>query len=401
MTDQASTDSGQSLKQSLSLGAGLVLSTLWLLGVVTLGIGIYFWFHPEPEIPVFEEKTFPVRYESTAFLRLHPLVDLYSDVDADSKFLSPYTQYLESQSAIIQSRRLIEHAIRSATWQEVSSNTDPEAVRRFTEKLSARSSGQIIYVTFTDTNQKRAMHGARAVIDAYMELFADFELKEKQDNLKHRLVRLNEAYRSNRAQLDALANIYGTEQLDEIYQIKLNEANRYENEFNNIQRRLTDMRTAAEKKDPTSEEVNSIPIQQKMLELDQNVLKERYEKAKNELMEINRTRLTINQLISERRAIATDLNQTTRQIDSSAAEKSTAIEIEVLDGGSWPVNMARSDEEIAYHEAKNKHEAIKAQVEARRDQLENYAYSGVTAGAVLLLLAAGLTAGSIHSFSRR
>lgn len=381
-----------------------------LLAIVTGSIGaVAGWLSEQPT------------YQSVGFIRVQPQLDPYLFSNDATKPMPMFESFMSAQSRVIESRRVVEKAMRSDTWQSIDTQTTDEATGDFISALRVRNSGQIIYITFLDEDRQAAMRGVQSVINAYMEIFGERDQLEdarRIQALEDRRTKLNAEVRSNEQRINALANIYGTEQLDEMYQMKLETVNAHEIELNEVTRALADVEAALSSEegientlseytpeeiavyspsmaalinqqkqltnnyerlkrtrgeqhtsvkdlklelelleariqdetdtfrrrggtgigDPTNNRITQLRMKQRL-----ESLKEIYEKGKAELLDLGRTRLAIRQLMSEKRNLTHQLNETRQRIDSLNFELAGRNRIEVIDPGNWPVSPARDD----------------------------------------------------------
>lgn len=218
--DEPEQQSPLSLVRRLLRGRYLV--TIILAAVLGLGGAAAGFVFAKPE------------FESTATLRIAPVMP---KVLYESEMSSPipmFNSYVETQLSLIQSRRVIELAKQTPTWREAVEDT-PEIADEFAQLLVTHPKGsQLILITALDENPAIAQASAKAVVDAYMEVYGETDLvKEMQRTqlLQERSAQFSRQLESLRRSILEIANEFGTDDLGEIHAFQVRELQTIESEL--------------------------------------------------------------------------------------------------------------------------------------------------------------------------
>jgi polysaccharide biosynthesis transport protein len=155
-----------------------------------------------------------------------------------------YEARIRSEAKILQSDRVLQRAMASDDWRELSRPTGPRAQARFASSLEVSTgwdSPEQIFVTFTDEDAEAAFRGVRSVVAAYEEVnrsqeekidrVTTEELQERRNNLESQIADKN-------AQIDAAAAPFGTRDLEPIVRNWSEELGRLTREISDLEARL-------------------------------------------------------------------------------------------------------------------------------------------------------------------
>jgi Mrp family chromosome partitioning ATPase len=163
--------------------------------------------------------------------------------------------FVQSQVEVMKSRRVIDLAMQSDFWKAAGGTRTEEDIIEFMrpDRLSIRrsESGEMIYVSFTHPNAKRAEGAVKAIVNSYKTIFeerdvrSDANLRSILESLKMNLI--NEQ-KSVKDRILAMASESGTDSLEQNYQFKMQELHKVESELRQAQVTLALMNAAVEQK---------------------------------------------------------------------------------------------------------------------------------------------------------
>ena len=151
-----------------------------------------------------------------------------------------YDAFIGEQVVLIQTQRVIDHAMQSPEWQSLGRGLSTEEIGLFRESLSViriRRS-QLIDVSFVDSDRNAAKVGLNSVIKAYMVMFGEQEIAREEmrlQNLEQLRTVLKNQISSIRERIQQIANEFGSDSLGKVYEFKLEEMQRIESNLREIQ----------------------------------------------------------------------------------------------------------------------------------------------------------------------
>ena len=193
-------------------------------------LGILFGLVGAAVASVIVYRTIGPVYTSTGLIEVKPYIPRILYDTETSRPMPMYEQFVASQVELIGSPRVLDQAMAKLKEKQPGPNRSPSeaATELFREGLSVErhERSTLVAVTFTDEDPELADAAVGAVIDAYMAIFGERGIRERQERLKvledMRTADLNEVSSMSKRILD-LAKEYGSDSLTGIYQFKLGE----------------------------------------------------------------------------------------------------------------------------------------------------------------------------------
>lgn len=207
-----------------------------------------------------------LRYQSVGVVQVMPIIPRILYESEQNDIMPMFDTYVDAQTERIRSRRVIDNAIRSDHWKPFggTSNQDTAAFIENLKVIHPRGS-QIIHVAFTHEDRQGAMAGARAVIEAYEEIFVE---RDKQRDsvrievLQARRVDLTNELRSLRDRILSIANEFGDDSLDNIYEFKLEQLHKIESMLINANLTLNSVKSMSGVEQPVKREIDELTPRQ-------------------------------------------------------------------------------------------------------------------------------------------
>jgi Mrp family chromosome partitioning ATPase/uncharacterized protein involved in exopolysaccharide biosynthesis len=173
------------------------------------------------------------RYQSVAQVRVAPLVPRILYHSEQNDVMPMYEGYIGSQMAMMGSERVIDRAMRKPQWRQWNRGMAQEAVMAFKESAAIQRDrgAEVINIRFTDDNPDAAQAGAKAVLDAYMEIFGEEDIKRHELQLSVLETRRTALFGETKALRDRIfkiANQYGTDSLEAPYTYQMTEMQKLE-----------------------------------------------------------------------------------------------------------------------------------------------------------------------------
>ena len=183
------------------------------LGIVCALIGAAAgWFTQKP------------RYISEGVIWIKPIIPSLMQSD---KVMPFYSYYVQSQTAILVSPRVLERAVQSNEWKSTGLPSNSETIATLKQELDVAyaKNSQHIKVGYTDEKPEVAQAAVKSVIQAYASLYDDAngqEMKDKIQRIDQYRETLDTAIRGVHNQIRALTDRHGSDDLSMVY----NESNR-------------------------------------------------------------------------------------------------------------------------------------------------------------------------------
>lgn len=170
-------------------------------------------------------KTWEPLYQSVGQIRVAPRMPVILNRIEDQDISGMYDGYIETQTTLLSSTRIVEFAMQSQIWKDLKQNYEAESVIEFRNALrvSRAKGGQMISITYSDRDPQVARVAVQAIIEAYMAIYSEEDDKANQDRSRVlenlRTVRAAEL-KANRERLHELAKIYGSRSLATVFDNK-------------------------------------------------------------------------------------------------------------------------------------------------------------------------------------
>lgn len=173
------------------------------------------------------------RYQSVAQVRVAPIVPRILFRSEQNDVMPMYEGYIGSQMAMMASERVIDRAMRKPQWKQWNRGMSEEAIREFKESAAIQRDrgAEVINIRFTDRMPDAAQTGAKSVLDAYMEIFGEEDIKRHElqlSVLENRRATISGEVKALRERIFQIANQYGTDSLEVPYTFQMTEMQKIE-----------------------------------------------------------------------------------------------------------------------------------------------------------------------------
>jgi Mrp family chromosome partitioning ATPase/uncharacterized protein involved in exopolysaccharide biosynthesis len=172
-------------------------------------------------------------YQSVGIIEVKPYVPRVMFQTEETSVMPMFDKYVASQVGLMKSPRVLDQAMEDPRWSRLGRGMSPEAKQEFRESLSITSerSSNLIRVSFVDENVEAASDAVASVIQAYMKIFGERDIKADQERFRvleeRRTALINETNQIGE-RIERLAREYGSQTLDQMYQFKLEEMHQFE-----------------------------------------------------------------------------------------------------------------------------------------------------------------------------
>jgi len=244
-----------------------------VLGVIFGGTGGYFGWKSQQPV-----------YRGEAMIMIAYNLPVVGFGDGRQGPMLNFEEYLQSQAMMMTTRTILNGAMESKEWEKTGLGNDPVVAAIVAKNLTVEhpSRTEIIRIFYTDKNPEVARTVVRSVVKAYKSYSEGRTYQE--DNT--RFQKLGTRHASLKMQLDKLdaqildaANLFGTANLEQLVDSKLQEESSLEKRFHELElaldaaKRKKDAKTAV--MDLTENQIAMIdPVLRGMLMERENVLNE-------------------------------------------------------------------------------------------------------------------------------
>ena len=181
-------------------------------------------------------------YQSTGMLRVRPVVPTILYANEDSGVMPMFKAFVESQVQLMTSPRVLTMAMESDGWRKLGRGMTPEVQAEFRQNLEVTDvSDEIIAITFEDTNKEAANAAVKGIIDAYMQIYGERDVAEEAQRLgilEQRRTALSNQLESMRSRIRAIADEFGSDALEQMYEFNLSELQKLESALRTAQIQL-------------------------------------------------------------------------------------------------------------------------------------------------------------------
>lgn len=177
--------------------------------------------------------TWKPRYQSVAQIRVAPIVPRILFRSEQNDVMPMYEGFIGSQMAMMSSERVVDRAMRKPQWKQWNRGLSDEAIRDFKDSavIQRERGAEVINIRFTDDHPDVAQAGAKSVLDAYMEIFGEEDIKRHElqlSVLENRRTALFSETKTLRDRIFKIANQYGTDSLEVPYTYQMTEMQKIE-----------------------------------------------------------------------------------------------------------------------------------------------------------------------------
>ncbi|HEY8667790.1 MAG TPA: AAA family ATPase [Tepidisphaeraceae bacterium] len=150
-------------------------------------------------------------YRSDGLIEIKPVIENLGRVDI---VMPMYKAFVLSQVAILKGQQVMQTAMESPEWKQLKRGATKEEKAQFIESLEVAylTDSSLIRVTYTDTDQEAAPMAVKAIINAYMDKYAEksrMANSKNLENLKDDITRLNSRLKQKKDEILNIGQEYG------------------------------------------------------------------------------------------------------------------------------------------------------------------------------------------------
>ncbi|MFA9478193.1 GumC family protein [Phycisphaerales bacterium AB-hyl4] len=218
---------------------------LWAVGLAVVGAAIgasVAWFSIEPV------------YESTGMVHIRPAQDRLIYETELNQPLSNFGGFVGTQAALMQHTRVLRNAIDDPGWRQFGRGTDEEAVQDFRRNLNIMQprGNEFITVRYRDPDREASKVAVRSVLQAYQRIHVERDRTSRRQTmtaLEERRQHLNNEISRVSRRIQSIAQEYGSDALEQMYQFQLSQVQRLEGTLQQAQMSLSHLRAQQENGD--------------------------------------------------------------------------------------------------------------------------------------------------------
>jgi polysaccharide biosynthesis transport protein len=170
-------------------------------------------------------------YKSVGAIQIQPYLTRILYESEKSAVMPMFDAYVDTQASILQSQRTLMLAMDSPEWKAAVQKSQPHDLAAFAGGLEVmhRGGSELIQVIFNDPDPQLALVAVKSVIEAYQRIAGENDAvsqTKKLQVLEERRTSLSGQIKGLNDRILAIANEFGTDDLQRIYQPKLEEYNR-------------------------------------------------------------------------------------------------------------------------------------------------------------------------------
>jgi succinoglycan biosynthesis transport protein ExoP len=183
-------------------------------------------------------RTPQLSYRSTGMIRIKPILPKVMYSSEQNNVMPMFDAYVESQVLTISSRRVVDLCMQQPEYKALGRSLDPQVVADFQKnlKVSRFKGSDIIQIAFVDQDPQAATTVVQSMIAAYHKVYDETNtdssrlqiLEERRTTLGNELKGINDRILN-------IAQEFGSDSLDPIYNYKLAEQNKLESELKQAQ----------------------------------------------------------------------------------------------------------------------------------------------------------------------
>jgi Mrp family chromosome partitioning ATPase/uncharacterized protein involved in exopolysaccharide biosynthesis len=210
-----------------------------LLGLLLGAVGaVAVWFQMPP------------KYEVVGFIRVKPYIPPVLSTTDQNGVLPMFETYVSLQVSLLQSQRVLDQASMNPEWKALGRNS----VRWGTKipaddvKVDHPKTSELVTVGFTDQDSHVAAIAVKSILQAYQATSGDTDgtnNAQRLQVLEELRTSLTNQKRALGDQILALANEFGSDELQNRYQFKLEEQNKLESELQQVRLDISVAQAAA------------------------------------------------------------------------------------------------------------------------------------------------------------
>ncbi len=187
-----------------------------------------------------------VNYASEGVVQIKPVLQRILYRDEQNTLLPMFQQHVRSQIRVIQGPQVLEKALVSDEWKESGHAGDAGALARGVRVDIDRGTEQL-NISFVDTDPKVAQHGARAIVDAFADVYNENEvdsLEQKIQVLENQTNQIKYDIAGLKDRITAVSGGLGEDELEHTYKMYLQEMTGYATKLKEVELMLNQTEAA-------------------------------------------------------------------------------------------------------------------------------------------------------------
>jgi Mrp family chromosome partitioning ATPase/uncharacterized protein involved in exopolysaccharide biosynthesis len=280
------------------------------------------------------------RYQSEALVRIPYARQGMDSHDGDAMPMELFEAFLQSQMAVLNSRRLVVLALAQPSWKAIGGNASPEMLEEFAGRLSIDHTPQTDYllISYTDTHPEVCAAAVQSLTAAYSQVYdseSQAYLKQRTAELQARRNELSNKIAEFDLQISAAAGSAGTANADHLYDAAVQ---RFTNMETLVAQARVELATAEGERGQVGRTAQNIDA----LEAQIASLNELCDQSKQEMTALGQKRLEMDRLRTAKEPIEKELEETDQGIDALQFESGIGGRLVVVTAGETP--LAPSDD---------------------------------------------------------
>lgn len=205
---------------------------LWLAVLVGLACGT--------TAGVFAYRSVDPAYESVGLIEIRPYMPKIIFDTEESEIMPMFDQFVQSQVELAKSPRVLDQAMADVRWRQFDPDVSPEAQEHFRRStgVSRRGRSNLLQFSFEHGNPDAAKQAVDAIMDAYLEIYGERDARnheERQRKLELMQAELRDKMNSIRKMIRELADDYGSDSLESMYQAELEQLQKLKDTLRNTE----------------------------------------------------------------------------------------------------------------------------------------------------------------------
>ncbi|PKL34003.1 MAG: hypothetical protein CVV40_00170, partial [Planctomycetes bacterium HGW-Planctomycetes-2] len=178
----------------------------------------------------------PPAYESKGIIQVSPQLSTLLYKTEEANVPPMFSSYVSALGQLMKTRRVLDKALDSPQMRGIGWPRNLTGVNELDTAVSVGvgRNGQLITVTASDTNPKRAQVALNSLLDAFMEIHGEqsgLGVSEKEQQLILRVQQFNRELDTKRASIARISQEFGTDDLDRIHESEVEKMQRIEDEI--------------------------------------------------------------------------------------------------------------------------------------------------------------------------
>ncbi|HYE03614.1 MAG TPA: P-loop NTPase [Phycisphaerales bacterium] len=184
------------------------------------------------------------KFESKGLVRVHPVMPRVLHNTENTQVHPLFTSFVNTHANLLKHDRVIAKAMQSEEWRALGRPRHPEDEKKFRDALEvspSREATELISVSFSDVDPRAAKAGLVSVLTAYEEIYGRGEQRAEQyiftQVMDSKRV-LEDRIAALRKQIRDDAEEFGTDDLDKLYEAKLEQAQKLAEDLAKVEAKL-------------------------------------------------------------------------------------------------------------------------------------------------------------------